>query len=32
VISLCLEMKTSMTLPCWSTARYTYRQMPLTLT
>jgi len=31
-ISLCWETRMSMTWPCWSTARYTYRQMPATLT
>ena len=31
-ISLCLETYTSITWPCWSTARNTYRQMPATLT
>jgi len=26
------QTSTSMTCPCWSIARYTYRQIPLTLT
>ncbi len=26
------ETYTSMTCPCWSTARYTYRQVPATFT